>query len=111
MISKRYVGDYRLEYVEGTKGKLKLKAVYTGNYYVYSGDALDPYRIRRIISLSCMIAILLWIAALVAESGAHRSITVILPFAINIFPLMLTVKAGWIVLKNSRRSFMNMPTG
>ena len=44
MVSRRYVGDYRLENVKDKNGKLVTKPVYKGKYYVFEKSAEEAGR-------------------------------------------------------------------
>ncbi len=89
MVSRRYVGDYRLENVKDKNGKLVTKPVYKGKYYVFEKSAEEVRRGITTLSACALAAVLTLAAALVfaGNKGFTSQFYTVLPMVICTLPL------------------------
>jgi len=101
MSYKKFLSDYRIEEFFDEKGRKKSKAVYTGDYYVFSpAVSIRDKRLIMISSILCWIAL---IGALALLTSVSRVRYVMTPSIISVLPLFLmTVSAGTLLLEGER---------
>lgn len=89
MVSRRYVGDYRLENVKDKNGKLVTRPIYKGKYYVFDKSEAEVGRSVRTLTLCAAVAILTLAAALVfvGSKGFTSQFYTLIPMVICVLPL------------------------
>ena len=89
MVSRRYVGDYRLENDRDKNGKLVTKPVYKGKYYVFEKNAEEVQRATRMLVVCALTAIIALAIGLtfVGNKGFSSQFYTVLPQAICVLPL------------------------
>ena len=89
MVSRKYVGDYRLENVPGRGGKLKTVPVYRGPLFRFKAEkqALRASR-QRLLMLTCLASAALLVTMLLRTEMLTR-IYVVMPLVLSILPMVL----------------------
>ncbi|MBO5077872.1 MAG: hypothetical protein J5584_09795 [Clostridia bacterium] len=100
MVSRRYVGDYRLENVKDKNGKLVTKPVYKGKYYVFEKSAEEAGRGIRSLTACAVLAVLTLVLglALVGNKGFASQYYTVLPMVICTLPLAYLCVAVYYLL-------------
>ncbi len=89
MVSRKYVGDYRLENVPDRRGKLKTVPVYRGPLFRFSADekTLKTAK-RRVLALTAVLTAALLVTLLLPSELLQR-LYVVMPLVLSIIPAML----------------------
>ena len=87
MVSKKYIGDYRLEDSLDARGRLRSTAVYIGGDYGFADPAQACQKARLCALWLQLSAWLLFIGALFPKSAASRAMCCVLPLAVCALPL------------------------
>ena len=100
MVSRRYVGDYRLENVKDKNGKLVTKPVYKGKYYVFEKSAEEVRRGVRTLAACAAVAILTLLTGLlfVGNKGFTAQFYTLIPMVICTLPLAYLCVAVYYLL-------------
>ena len=89
MVSRKYVGDYRLENIPDRRGKLKTVAVYRGPLFRFKAEE----SIVKAAKKRCLLLTLLETAALLVTMILHSEmlsrIYVVMPLVLSILPTVL----------------------
>lgn len=89
MVSKKYVGDYRLENVPDRRGKLKTVPVYRGPLFRFkAGEQTLKTAKRRLILLTALATAAL-LAAMLLRSEILSRIYIVMPLVLSILPAVL----------------------
>ncbi len=102
MVSRKYTKDYKVEYTENAKGKLRPIAIYCGDYYnfVKSDHAVNKAKYKLLVfSVISLISI---VSTLCFETNALRTMYVSLPHAVSLFPLSFLLMAVYNVFMLKR---------
>ena len=98
---KKYVNDYKLENVPNKHGKLVTKAVYKGDYYVYScrGEELKTARIT--VAACTAVAAVAFLLGIVfyRNTGWTAQYYTLVPFASCFLPLVYLCIAAFNVIR------------
>lgn len=84
---KKYIKDYRTEYIVKPNGKPGAKAVYIGKYYAYKADGIVLARSKVLFLVCALLAVLCTLAPLCYNNAGSHVIYVALPNALALFPL------------------------
>ncbi|MCI7606678.1 MAG: hypothetical protein MSS69_07975 [Spirochaetales bacterium] len=95
MVSKKYTSDYRLENVEGKNGKVVTKPVYRGDLFGFSKSEKKIKRLKTIFIITTIIQWCLYLASVLINTRAGRTMYVSLPFLAIAFPLLGQSDAVW----------------
>ena len=89
MVSKKYLGDYRLENVPDHRGKLKTVPVYRGPLFRFTAkeEVLKKAKRRNLLLVSLITAALL--TTMLLHSGMLSRIYVAMPLVLSILPAVL----------------------
>ena len=98
MVSGKYASDYRLENVEGKRGKIVTKPVYRGDLFSFSGTEKDVRKTKLIFAVSTAAEWILFFVAILLNTKAGRAMYVSLPFLATAFPLLGQTDAVWTLL-------------
>jgi len=88
MISKKYANDYKIEYAENATGKLKAKAIYTGNYFTYIATGSKIKSAALLFSVLTAISWIAYILPLFVISNVAHSGYIIIPHVSLFIPLI-----------------------
>jgi hypothetical protein len=105
MLSKKYVGDYRLENVKDKNGKLVTRPVYKGAWYVFVNGADNVRQETRLIAVLTAAAIVFLAVSLLfySNKGFTAQYYTLIPFLVCVFPLMYLCIAVYNLIKVTRR--------
>ena len=88
MISRKYLGDYRLENrTDPRSGKVKTVPVYRGAWFAFAADAAAVRRAKRIYPCLCALCAALFLLVLLLNAPSGHAVYVTLPFAVMVFPI------------------------
>ena len=88
MVSRKYLGDYRLENrVDPKSGKLKTVPVYRGAWFAFTADAAAVRRAKQIYPALSVLCAALFLAELLLNAPCGHAVYVTLPFAAMVFPI------------------------
>ncbi len=90
MVSRKYTKDYRVDYEQGKRGRIKTKTYYVGDYYTFVSTRDQVKRTKRIY-LICVIACIVSFASFAIQSTASHTMYVAIPQALAVFPLFYLV--------------------
>ena len=91
MVTRKYTADYRLENsVDPRSGRIVTRPVYRGDWYRFSETREVIARVRRRFFVCTGAAALCFGLALALNAPASRTIYVLVPFALLLFPLYYT---------------------
>ena len=94
MARNKYIGDYRLLESVDERGRLRVDYEYIGAHYRFAAGTAAAQKARRRTLALCAMRWAAFLAALLPQSTAMRTIYVSLPFAFSALPLgMLTALA------------------
>ena len=89
MVSRKYVGDYRLENVTDRRGKLKTVPVYRGPLFRFTADEKTLKAAKgRCLALTVLLTAAL-LVTLVLHSELLQRIYVVMPLVLSILPTAL----------------------
>ncbi len=88
MISRKYVGDYRLENVSNKNGKTVTKPVYRGDIFNFEKDEGEIIKLKRVLMRTTIIEWMVYFFALLINSDKGRVMYVSLPLIACAFPLI-----------------------
>ncbi len=88
MVSRKYVGDYRLENVGTKNGKTVTKAVYRGDLFDFEKSENDVVKLKKTVLRTTVIEWLVFVLALLINSSKGRVMYVSLPLIAVAFPLL-----------------------
>ena len=90
MVSKKYLGDYRLENRRDPKtGKIKTVPEYCGEWFGFERGADEVRRTKRLcLALTAAVEVL-FLTVLLLNAPCGRIYYVMLPFAAMVFPAFL----------------------
>ena len=89
LVSKKYVGDYRLENVPDRRGKLKTVPVYRGPLFRFTADEKTLKAAKgRCLALTVLLSAAL-LVTLVLHSELLQRIYVVMPLVLSILPTAL----------------------
>ncbi len=105
MLSKKYVGDYRLENVKDKNGKLVTRPVYKGAWYVFVNGADNVRQETRLIAVLTAAAIVFLAVSLLfySNKGFTAQYYTLIPFLVCVFPLIYLCIAVYNLIKVTRR--------
>lgn len=103
MVSRKYVGDYRLENAVQPDGRLKTAPVYRGDWFVFSGGAEALRRAKRTYVLLSMLCASLFAAVLLLNAPSGRFALATLPFAAMVFPVFFSLAGSLRLIASSAR--------
>ena len=87
MVSKKYLGDYRLENRRDPKnGKVKTVPEYCGEWFGFERGADEVHRMKRLCLALTAVVELLFLMVLLLNAPCGRIYYVMLPFAAMVFP-------------------------
>ena len=87
MISRKYTKDYKVEYVENSKGKLRAVATYCGEYYKFDSNDIELKKNKKKFILFSVVTFVTLMSSLCFNSLAAHTIYVSLPHVICLFPM------------------------
>lgn len=90
MVTRKYVGDYRLEDVTDEKGRHRTVAVYEGEYYAFT----DPQTDGRMAGIGSLVCLAVWILGLFTDPLVFRTVYVMVPYAFCCIPLYFLCSGG-----------------
>ncbi len=99
MITRKYIGDYRLDDSLDERGKLRTRAVYVGGDYGFSAPERADKRHKWAVSWLCVACWLFFIGALLPNSLAAHCMYCILPFAACGLTLALETSCAVLLLR------------
>ncbi len=99
MISRKYVGDYRLENVENSKGRLVTRPVYRGDIFSFEKSGEEIVKTRRMFIRSTVLEWVILIFCLLINSSKGRMMYVSLPLIAVAFPLLYQSDAAALLMK------------
>ena len=91
MISRKYLSDYRLEHIEGKKGRMKPKAVYIGDYFEFSMEEPVFRRTRLSLLVSTAALVCAFVFGLFMNAASAHTMYVIGPDACVMLPLAFQI--------------------
>ncbi len=89
MVSRKYVGDYRLENVPGRRGKLKTVAVYRGPLFRFKAEEQTLKTARRRLLMLTGLASAALLVTMFLRAEMLRRIYVVMPLVLSILPTAL----------------------
>lgn len=102
MVSKKYLGDYRLENVPHPRtGKLRTVPVYRGEWFAFAENEAEIRRVKRLIPLLTALILIAFLAVLLINAPCGHMFYVMVPFAALIFPVYFQL-AGCIRLLTAK---------
>ena len=99
MISRKYVGDYRLENVRDRKGRLVTKPVYRGDIFGFEKSGEKIVKTRRMFIRSTVLEWVILIFSLLINSDKGRVMYISLPLIAVAFPLLYQSDAAALLMK------------
>lgn len=88
MVSRRYVGDYRLENVADRKGRTVTRPVYRGDIFNFEKSDEEMIKTKRLLFRTTIMEWMAYIFALLNNSDKGRVMYVSLPLIAVAFPLL-----------------------
>ena len=85
---KKYVNDYRNEYIIKPNGKPGMIAVYKGKYFRYTADEASIKKAQILFAALSVLAVALAVIPLFYKSVGSDTLYVALPHVIAFFPLL-----------------------
>lgn len=96
MVSRKYVGDYRLENRTNPKtGKVSTVPVYRGDWFAFCADAQTVRRMKRLYPILSLLCALLLLLTLTLNAPSGHAYYVSLPFVALIPPVYLSLAGSW----------------
>ena len=89
MVSRKYVGDYRLENVPDRRGKLKTVPVYRGPLFRFKAENGVVKAAKRRLLLLMAIATAALLATMLLRSEFLTRIYIVMPLVLSILPAVL----------------------
>ena len=89
MVSKKYVGDYRLENVPDRKGKLKTVPVYRGPLFRFTTEEAALKKAKKRFLLLTILLTAAVLATMLLHADILSRIFVVMPLALSILPTVL----------------------
>ena len=89
MVSKKYVGDYRLENIKDRKGRLKTVPVYRGPLFRFQADAETLKKAKLRFLVLNVIAAAALLITLLLKSELLQRVYVIMPLILSLLPMVL----------------------
>lgn len=83
---KKYIKDYRKEYIVKPNGKPGVTAAYVGKYYDFAADKEEFKRSRLIYACLSVLALVCCLVPLVLNTDAAHTVYVSLPCVMTLFP-------------------------
>ena len=83
---KKYIKDYRKEYIVKPNGKPGVTATYVGKYYDFAADEESFKRSRLIYACLSLLALACCVAPLFFNTDASHTVYVSVPCVITLFP-------------------------
>ena len=87
MVSRKYLNDYTIEYVEGRNGKLKARAVYKGKYFTFVEPGSIVKKTRNHMTLLLVLTWCAYIIPLLIDSSTAKTFYVIFPHTFVFIPM------------------------
>jgi len=92
MVTRKYTADYRLENeLDPKTGRLVTRAVYRGDWFGFSAAPEAVAGLKKRDTVCGVLAALCFAAGLALNAPATRTMYVLLPFALLLFPLYYTL--------------------
>ena len=104
MISRKYTGDYRLENVLDSGGKLKTIPVYRGPYFCFSAPAKEIRRTKLRLLILTLISSFSLLAALLLPAAVLRHLYAILPLVLCLPPIVLIWQSIWTMFRAGEKA-------
>ena len=99
---KKYINDYKKEYIVKPNGKPGLTAVYVGKYYRFTADESTLKKAKVRIAFLTVLAVALTIVPFFYKSVGAKTLFVSLPHVLSLFPLLhLVLGAGSFCFRES----------
>lgn len=99
MVSRKYVGDYRLENRTNPKtGRVVTVPVYRGDWYAFAADAQTVRRMKRVYPALSALCIAMFLLVLLLNAPSGHIFYVTMPFAALIFPVYFSAAGSWRLL-------------
>ena len=83
---KKYIKDYRKEYIVKPNGKPGVTATYIGKYYVFKADERQFRKSRLLFALLSALTVVCCFVPLLFNTEANHTLYVSLPNCISLFP-------------------------
>ncbi len=99
MVSRKYVGDYRLENVVTESGKTVTRPVYRGDIFNFVKSEADMLKLKGMIIRTTVIEWLVFLLALLINSDKGRVMYVSLPLIAVSFPLLGQSRSVLLLMK------------
>ena len=92
---KKYVNDYRNEYIIKPNGKPGMIAIYKGKYFRFVADEASIKKAKVRFSILSVTALILTVIPLIYKSVGADTLYVALPHVIAFFPLVHLLMGVW----------------
>lgn len=86
MVTKKYIKDYKFSETVTERGRIKTEAVYAGRYFRLKDAPGAKKAVRPMLAMLGALWVL-FVAALVPDSGAAHILYVLVPYAFSALPL------------------------
>lgn len=87
MVSKKYIKDYRLDYIPDKKGNLKAVPVYEGKVYCFQNEGTIVKKAKWYVFAMLLVSLLMYIIPLLLEDVCLKKFYVMVPYAFLVFPV------------------------
>lgn len=98
LVSRKYTGDYRLENITTSSGKVKTIPVYKGEWFAFCADASVVQRTKRLFPAFSAVIAALFLLVLLMNAPSGHIYYVMVPFAVMIFPVYFALAAAYRLL-------------
>lgn len=99
MVSRKYVGDYRLENRTNPKtGKVATVPVYCGDWFAFCADAKTVRRLKRLYPALSILSALFTLFVLTVNAPSGHAYYVSLPFVAMVFPVYFSLAGSYRLL-------------
>lgn len=88
MVSKKYLNDYTIEYVEKPNGRIKSRAVYIGKLFTFAETIDSVRRTRKQFTLLSLAVWCLYILPFCFQSAATGTYYIVFPHAFIFIPAL-----------------------
>lgn len=88
---RKYIKDYKVEYIVKPNGKPGIKAVYVGKYYGYVAKGKVLKHAKLLLAVLCFIGVTFGILPFVYRSESVHTLYVAVPHAVALFPIVYTL--------------------